>query len=194
MPSTDTATTSDSGAVSSAASPECSGSSVDSQQGRGRISQAEAGLTLEDSSAPAEAVQFQAEIISSIDKVCHLQLSISFLQQHIPHKSPSLTVSFNETALAMSQIHICAPSDFVHSIFHKMSIFQPCLVAQVQASEWDACAKGSGEVNPFLLHAFLLALEDSGSAVSHAFLLQHLDLPDIVEESCQDWDTSSVLP
>ena len=38
------------------------------------------------------------------------------------------------------------------------------------ATEWDECAKGSGEVNPFLLHAFLLALEESGSAVSNKFL------------------------
>ena len=48
-----------------------------------------------------------------------------------------------------------------------MRMARHCLSLQVQASEWDACAKGSGEVNPFLLHAFLLALEESGSAVSH---------------------------
>ena len=48
---------------------------------------------------------------------------------------------------------------------------QRLLSMQVQASEWDACAKGSGEVNPFLLHAFLLALEESGSAVGSNFLL-----------------------
>ena len=39
------------------------------------------------------------------------------------------------------------------------------LSTQVSASEWDACARGSGETNPFLLHAFLLALEESRSAV-----------------------------
>ena len=40
---------------------------------------------------------------------------------------------------------------------------------QVSASEWDACARGSGETNPFLLHAFLLALEESRSAVGPSF-------------------------
>ena len=69
VPSTETAPASDSGTSSSSALPGCSESSTDNQQGRGRISQAEAGLTLEGSSAPAEAVQFQAEVISSIDKV-----------------------------------------------------------------------------------------------------------------------------
>ena len=57
-----------------------------------------------------------------------------------------------------------------------------CLSAQVQASEWDACAKGSGEVNPFLLHAFLLALEDSGSAVSRGLLLHFINMPDTAEK------------
>ena len=31
--------------------------------------------------------------------------------------------------------------------------------------EWDACAAGCGVVNPFLMHAFLLALEVTGCAV-----------------------------
>lgn len=31
--------------------------------------------------------------------------------------------------------------------------------------EWDACAAGGGVVNPFLMHAFLLALEITGCAV-----------------------------
>ena len=43
-------------------------------------------------------------------------------------------------------------------------------IANVPASEWDACAAGSGEfqqdsirpANPFVSHAFLKALEDSG--------------------------------
>ena len=38
-------------------------------------------------------------------------------------------------------------------------------VASFDAAEWDACA-GSG--NPFVSHAFLSALEDSGSAGTHA--------------------------
>ena len=39
-------------------------------------------------------------------------------------------------------------------------------VQQVKQSAWDACATGSGEMNPFLLWSFLNALEESGSAVS----------------------------
>jgi predicted N-acyltransferase len=39
--------------------------------------------------------------------------------------------------------------------------------AQVSAEEWDACASGNGVVNPFLLHAFLLALEITGCAVRY---------------------------
>lgn len=46
------------------------------------------------------------------------------------------------------------------------------LVAEVVSSinsvgqqEWDACAIGGGEVNPFLLWTFLHCLEESGSAV-----------------------------
>ncbi|MEY4795172.1 MAG: hypothetical protein RL724_2108, partial [Pseudomonadota bacterium] len=35
-------------------------------------------------------------------------------------------------------------------------------IADIPAQEWDACA---GDDNPFLSHAFLLALEESGSAV-----------------------------
>jgi uncharacterized protein len=33
------------------------------------------------------------------------------------------------------------------------------------AAEWNACA---GDTNPFVSHAFLSALEDSGSAVAQA--------------------------
>lgn len=35
---------------------------------------------------------------------------------------------------------------------------------QFSAEEWDACATSSGDVSPFLLHAFFAALEASGSA------------------------------
>ena len=38
-------------------------------------------------------------------------------------------------------------------------------VASFDAAEWDACA---GSANPFVSHAFLSALEDSGSAVTRA--------------------------
>ena len=38
-------------------------------------------------------------------------------------------------------------------------------IAAFTAAEWDACA---GDDNPFVSHAFLSALEDSGSAVAHA--------------------------
>jgi predicted N-acyltransferase len=38
-------------------------------------------------------------------------------------------------------------------------------IGAFDAAEWDACA---GDENPFVSHAFLSALEDSGSAVAHA--------------------------
>lgn len=44
---------------------------------------------------------------------------------------------------------------------------------QVQQADWDACATGDGEVNPFLLWAFLNALEESGSAVSKHHITLH---------------------
>lgn len=47
-------------------------------------------------------------------------------------------------------------------------------IAEVPAAEWDACAGG----NPFVSHAFLSALEDSGSATAETgWLPQHLLLP-----------------
>jgi uncharacterized protein len=59
-------------------------------------------------------------------------------------------------------------------------------IAAVPASEWDACARGSdsrGNVarpdNPFISHAFLHALEESGSATrATGWLPQHLVLED----------------
>ena len=50
----------------------------------------------------------------------------------------------------------------------------------VAAEDWDACANPDSQVyNPFLRHAFLLALEESGSAVSKTgWLGQHLVLED----------------
>ena len=36
---------------------------------------------------------------------------------------------------------------------------------QIGTDEWNACAFGGGEKNPFLAWEFLAALEDSGSAV-----------------------------
>ena len=49
-------------------------------------------------------------------------------------------------------------------------------IAEVPAAEWDACAGGD---NPFLSHAFLLALEESGSATARAgWLPQHAVLRD----------------
>ena len=37
-------------------------------------------------------------------------------------------------------------------------------IADIAASEWDACAEGCGvPYNPFVSHCFLRALEDSGS-------------------------------
>lgn len=38
-------------------------------------------------------------------------------------------------------------------------------MAHVGKEEWDVCAMGGDEVNPFLLYDFLSAMEDSKSAV-----------------------------
>ena len=57
-------------------------------------------------------------------------------------------------------------------------------IADVPAADWDACARGhpTGRrrlINPFISHAFLLALEDSGSATRETgWLPQHLLLED----------------
>ncbi|MBR0673864.1 GNAT family N-acetyltransferase [Neoroseomonas soli] len=49
-------------------------------------------------------------------------------------------------------------------------------IAEIGAAEWDACA---GRENPFVSHAFLSALEDSGSAVpERGWLPQHAALRD----------------
>jgi predicted N-acyltransferase len=49
-------------------------------------------------------------------------------------------------------------------------------IAEASAEAWDACA---GASNPFVSHAFLSALEDSGSAVpEHGWKAQHLVVPD----------------
>ncbi len=49
-------------------------------------------------------------------------------------------------------------------------------IAEVSAAEWDACA---GDDNPFVSHAFLAALEESGSATPRAgWLPQHAVLRD----------------
>jgi predicted N-acyltransferase len=47
-------------------------------------------------------------------------------------------------------------------------------IAEIPAAEWDACA---GDHNPFVSHAFLAALEESGSATARTgWLPQHLAL------------------
>ena len=54
-------------------------------------------------------------------------------------------------------------------------------LAAVDAADWDACAAGScgGDDNPFVAHAFLSALEDSGSAEADTgWLPQHLLVED----------------
>ena len=51
-------------------------------------------------------------------------------------------------------------------------------ISEIDAAEWDACA-GAG--NPFVSHAFLSAVEDSGSASSRTgWLPQHAVLRDSV--------------
>lgn len=53
-------------------------------------------------------------------------------------------------------------------------------LASVDAAAWDACANSLGEIhNPFVSHAFLRALEESGSATRRTgWLGQHLLLED----------------
>ena len=53
-------------------------------------------------------------------------------------------------------------------------------LSAVAAEDWDACANPDSQIyNPFLRHAFLLAMEESGSAVSETgWLGQHLVLED----------------
>jgi predicted N-acyltransferase len=49
-------------------------------------------------------------------------------------------------------------------------------IAEIAANEWDACATGG---NPFVSHAFLLALEESGSTGGRSgWLAQHVALRD----------------
>jgi predicted N-acyltransferase len=49
-------------------------------------------------------------------------------------------------------------------------------IAELPAAEWDACA---GQDNPFVSHAFLAALEESGSATAETgWLPQHLAIAD----------------
>jgi predicted N-acyltransferase len=56
-------------------------------------------------------------------------------------------------------------------------------IADISAADWDACAAGRAArrpANPFISHAFLRALEDSGSATAETgWLPQHL----VVEDS-----------
>jgi uncharacterized protein len=51
---------------------------------------------------------------------------------------------------------------------------------EISAADWNACAKATGEpYNPFVSHAFLLALEQSGSATAKTgWAAQHLVLED----------------
>src|SRR5690606_23342350 len=49
-------------------------------------------------------------------------------------------------------------------------------IHKIEPAVWDACA---GDDNPFLSHAFLSTLEDSGSATARTgWLPQHLTLKD----------------
>ena len=45
------------------------------------------------------------------------------------------------------------------------ALLVPLMLLQVSQLEWNACACGGHEVNPFLLWEFLNALEDSNSVV-----------------------------
>ena len=69
VPSTETSSASNTSAAGESGSATSSEPSPNGQQGHTRTSQAEAGLKVDSSSMLAEAVQFQAKVISSIDKV-----------------------------------------------------------------------------------------------------------------------------
>ena len=57
----------------------------------------------------------------------------------------------------------------------ELSISLASGMQHVGQEEWDACATGGGEINPFLLHDFLAVLEESGSAVKEeGWLPQHV--------------------
>jgi predicted N-acyltransferase len=59
---------------------------------------------------------------------------------------------------------------------HELSLSLHRSIAEVPASDWDACA---GPDNPFVSHSFLSALEDSGSATARTgWLAQHAVLKD----------------
>ncbi len=59
-------------------------------------------------------------------------------------------------------------------------------VASIAAADWDACA---GNDNPFLSHAFLSALEESGSATARA---GWQPLPILIDG--QDGRPAAILP
>src|SRR5262249_23137986 len=48
-------------------------------------------------------------------------------------------------------------------------------IADVPAEDWDSCARGvtASVANPFISHAFLLALEESGTAARKTGWLPH---------------------
>jgi len=67
------------------------------------------------------------------------------------------------------------------SVAWKVSVLAS--LKDISAQEWDACANpGTGPYNPFLSHAFLLALEKSGSAAARkGWTACHLVLRDFQE-------------
>jgi Peptidogalycan biosysnthesis/recognition len=89
--------------------------------------------------APAQQIRLQVQVITSLDKVR----------------------SAHWTTYAGHARYLCfTVEDARHS--------QLCPMSQVSADEWDRCATGSGETNPFTLHCFLHTLERAACAVGAA--------------------------
>jgi Peptidogalycan biosysnthesis/recognition len=105
--------------------------------------------------APGQQIRLQVQVITSLDKV------------RAAHQTPHA----NDAQCPRSAAEDAWPS-------------QLCFMPQVSADEWDRCATGSGETNPFTLHCFLHTLERAACAVGATSVwrcsiaaLQHLQLP-----------------
>ncbi len=102
---------------------------------------ATAGMAAEQ---PRDTIRLVVQVISSMDQVCSADAVTHALAR--PHCGRCAALS-GPTGIMWLRHRSAAP-------------------AQVSAEDWDACAMGDGTLNPFLLHAFLLALETSRSAVT----------------------------
>jgi predicted N-acyltransferase len=91
------------------------------------------------------------------------------------HKPPPVRPPRKIGAGSQVDAHMNAMSDGAPAL--TLSLHQS--IADVPAAEWDACAGGG---NPFVTHAFLSAVEDSGSANARTgWLPQHAVLRDATD-------------